>query len=443
MANSVNPGDANYISAGTMGLEDVLTVQRKYDLSDKIVSLDRATAPFDYRLRAEARKAVAKDPEPKTLIKGEHPLRFVTVDSSASTIYENDTLYLADADARWLQGGDVLMVPQLYCNELGTAYSTQKFGQAAPETVIVQDVVLSGKSANVAKVTVIRGNGNSHAAPGSSTVTAIGSSYVLVWNGNSIPSGGNAVNPRSRGLESEQNYLQFYSVVTGEDEQYTNTDLFGKQTFEKRMADDRTRLLRQIEFGHFWGRKAKRQVAGKTAWMTGGIVEYVPDASTALDGISRRINLGTTFSVGTFRKHMEYVFKFGNMRRRKWAFVGGKFMTELETYMEKFLVLNDSITKALKINVLEIETNHGILELMRHSMFDELASSSMEYAADMIVVDPDYVELMVLQNMDLKVRMNIQDPRAHTKEAELYGQLGLARYHPTAHAIFYGLQESF
>jgi hypothetical protein len=192
-----------------------------------------------------------------------------------------------------------------------------------------------------------------------------------------------------------------------------------------------------------FGRKGKRLVNGKEAWLTGGVVEYVPAAAGALDGISRRFNLAGTFSVGVFRKYMEIWFRYGNKRNRKWGFTGGKFFTELETYLEKFLVLNDSITKALGIHVFEIETGHGIVELMRHSLLTEMSTTSVEYSLDMIGVDPDYMDLMYLRNMDIKVRSNIQASRSHEVEAEVYGQLGLYRTYPTSHALFYGLQEQY
>lgn len=444
MAFSATKAAANYVHNDYTGLEGVYSTRRKYDLSDKIVSLDRAISVFDYRLREAGKKFGVSDPEPKTLIKQERPLKFTMYADATDGAYEGSLLTVDDTQAKWLQSGDVLMCPQVFCDSDGAAYSTTKYGQPAPETMIVQSVDLSGSAsgAGYAKVTVTRGNGYNRSAAAAGVVSTITSEMSLIWQGNSLPAGGNAPNPREHEPGSVQNYTQFFSETTGEDEQYTNTDMYGKKAFNQRFTETRQALNRKIESALLFGRMGKRLVGGKEAWLTGGITEYVADANTALDGITRRHDYGGTFSVQQFRKFMEIDFRYGNKRMVKWGFTGGKFFTELESYLEKFLVFNDKLSAKIKLPVFEITTGHGTVELMRHSLLTEMSTSAAEWSLDMIIVDPDFVDIMYLQNMDIKTRMDIQAARSHVKEAEVYGQLGLYRTHPTAHSIHYGLQES-
>jgi hypothetical protein len=442
MAFSASKAAANYVHSDYTGLEGVYSVRRKYDLSDKIVSLDRAIAVFDYRLRQAGKKFSVSDPEPKVLLDQERPLKFTLYADGADGTYEGNLVYMDDAQAKWLQSGDVVMCPQIFCDSDGAAYSASKYGQVAPETMIVQSVDLSGYAAGYAKISVTRGNGYNRSAAAAGVVTTIASEYVLIWQGNSLPAGGNAPNPREHELDSDQNYTQFFSETTGEDEQYTNTNIYGKRSFNERFAITREALNRKIESALLFGRKGKRLIGGKEAWLTGGIVEFVADANTAIDGLTRRHDYAGTFSVHQFRKFMEIDMRYGNKRFTKWGFTGGKFFTELESYLEKFLVFNDKLSASIKLPVFTIETGHGTVELMRHSLLTEMSTSSVEWSLDMILVDPDFVDIMYLQNMDIKTRMDIQNPRSHVREAEVYGQIGLKRTHPTAHAIHYGLQEA-
>jgi len=118
-----------------------------------------------------------------------------------------------------------------------------------------------------------------------------------------------------------------------------------------------------------------------------------------------------------WRYYMEIAFRYGNASQRKWGFVGRKFYTELYNYLQKSLIFNDTISKAVGIKVVELDTGHGIIELMTHPMFTEMATSSMEYAVDMIGIDPTFFDVMVMKNHDLQVR-DINPGRSHTKNGK-------------------------
>lgn len=441
MSFSATQGNAGYVISDYYNLEDAYSIRRKYDLSDKVVNLDRVYAPLDWRFRQMGKKITVTDPEPKAFEREEVPAKFTLSHDGADTDYEGDTVYLSDAQAKWLQSGDVLAVPQLFCDSDGANYSTTKYEYAAPENIIVRSVELSGHSAGYAKVLVRRGNGYSTAAAAAGTVDTIMSEYTLLWAGNHIPDGGQAPYSRDHEPTSVQNYLEYFSETCSEDDVMRETDLYAKETFEQRMSRKRQKVNRHIEHAMFWGRKSKDYINGKPRRRTGGIVEFIADASTALDGESRRFNFAATFDMTLWRKYTEILFRYGNASQRKWLFVGGKFFTELQNFFEKSLVYNDRISEAVKIKVMELDTGHGILEIMRHPMLTEMSTSSVEFGVDGIAIDPFFFDIMVMRNLDLQVR-DIDPGRSHVKEAELFGMMGLMRHHPTAHGLFYGITET-
>lgn len=443
MALSATRAAAGYVVSDYYNLEDAYSVRRKYDLGDKVVQLDRALAPLDWRFRQMGKKLVVTDPEPKMFEREESPQKFTLAADGTDTTYEGDTFQMTDAQAKWLQEGDVLSVNQLWCDSDGANYSATKYGQAAQEQVIVKSVSLSGGAlgAGYAKVIVARGNGLNQSAAAAGVVSTILSEYTLTWDGNTLADGGLAPHARDHEPTSVQNYLQFFSMTVSEDSVYEATELYAKESFEQRMMRKRKDFNTQIEKAYFFGRMAKDYVGGKPRRRTGGIVEFVPTSTTALDGVSRRFNFASTFDMTLWRYYMEIAFRYTNGSQRKWGFVGRKFYTELYNYLQKSLIFNDSISKAVGIKVTELDTGHGIIELMTHPMFTEMSTSSMEYAVDMIGIDPSFFEIMVMKNHDLQVR-DINPGRSHTKEREMFTMTGLRRNFATAHFLVHGITES-
>ena len=176
---SATQGAAGYVVSDYYNLEDAYSIRRRYDLSDKVVALDRVYAPLDHRFRQMAKKITVTDPEPKSFERQEVPAKFTLAADGTDTTYEGDTITMTDAQAKWLQAGDAMIVPQLWCDSDGANYSTTKYGQPAPENVIVKSVQLSGSAAGTAIITLARGNGYSQAAVGAGTVSTILSEYTL------------------------------------------------------------------------------------------------------------------------------------------------------------------------------------------------------------------------------------------------------------------------
>ena len=430
---SATAAAANYVSRGYTGVKGKYTTTRKYSLSDKIVYLDRKWAKFDNILRRELRTIGVSDPEPKVLTKRETLVKFDNHSDGTTTTIDEDTLQISDTEAKFLQSGDVLVANQIFCDSDGANYSTTKFGSGyTPEAMIVSSVTVSGIASGIAKVLVKRGNG---ACPTSSVQTIL-TEYKLVKIGNALEDGGDA--PTVIGLEPDQeyNYAQLFSKTWGETETEENTDVYGKESMAKKALRKRKDFHREVDGALLFGRRYRDTVNGQSRWFTGGIVEYIP-GTDSLDGTTRFIDFSGAFDLETWREKCEIIFRYGG--EDKLVFCGGKFFTVLLNNLEKFISVNDTLSKKWGSTVSTLETGHGLMNLVRHPLLSEFDTSGQAWAFDAIAIDLDYVDLMQMNGMDVKVRSNVEDNDEHGRIDEIYGQLGLHRTHPSAHAVIYGI----
>jgi len=434
MAFNTTRGNAEYVSSGSTGVLGQYTTKRKYSLSDLIVWQDRKWGMFDNILRRELKTITVDDPEPKTLTKQETPVKFSVKSDGTTTTVDEDTLRISDTLAKFLQAGDKLICNQIFCDSDGANYSTTKFNSSyTPESMIIDSVSLSGASSGVANVIVSRGNGSK---PSSSVQTVL-TEYKLIRVGNHLEDGGTAATPKWHEPNAEQNYCELFSRTWSETETESNTNVYGKETMAQKARRNTKDLMREVDMALFFGRKARDQRNGQSRWRTGGIVEFLPTSSTALDSTARHIDFSGAFDLETFREKMEIAFRYGS--DTKVAFCGGKFFTVLYNTLEKFITMNDGLSRKWGWTVMEMETGHGILQFLRHPMFTEFDTSGQAWAYDMVGVDLDYVDLMILQNMDFKIKTSVNDDDEHQRKDEVYGQIGLHRTHPSAHFMIYGV----
>ena len=430
---STTKGAAGYISSGSTGVLGAYTGKRKYSLSDLIVWQERKWSMLDNILRQELRVISVDDPEPKILTKTEAPTVFSNHSDSTTTTVDEDTLRISDTLAKWLQVGDILTANQIFCDSDGAFYSTTKYTSGyTPESMIVKSVTLSGAAANIANVIVSRGNG----AEPSASVTTVLTEYKLIKTGNNIEDGGTAVTAKWAEPSDVQNYCQLFSKTWGETETEGNMNVYGKETMAMKAARIRKEMMKEVNNQLFFGRKARDQRNGQSRWRTGGIVEFIP-GTDSLDGVTRFIDNGGAFDLETYRANMEIAFRYGS--DEKTTFNGGKFFTVLYNTLEKFITMNDGLTKKWGWPVFDLETGHGIQHLMRTPVLTDMSTANQEWSFDQIGVDLEYLDLMVMKNMDFKVKQNVNDSDEHQTKNELYGQVGLSRSFPSAHFVVYGI----
>jgi len=434
MAFSTTAAAAEYVSTGSMGARGQYTTKRKYSLSDLIVWQDRKWAMLDNILRQELKTIVVDDPEPKTLTKQEAPVKFNIHSDGTTTTLDEDTLRISDTLAKFLQAGDKLSCNQIFCDSDGANYSTTKFTSGyTPEVMVVNSVTLSGSASGIANVIVARGNGY---LP-TSSVTTVLTEYKLIKLGFHLEDGGDAPLVKWHEPNSVQNFCELFSRTWSETETESNMNVYGKETMTQKAARNRKDLFREVDMALIMGRKASDLTNGQLRWRTGGIVEFIPGSTDALDGTSRFFDFAGAFDLETYRANMEIAFRYGS--DTKLTLNGGKFFTVLYNTLEKFITMNDGLTRKWGWPVFEMETGHGIVQLLRHPALSEYDTSGQAWAYDQIGIDLEYVDLMIMKGMDFKIKTSVNDEDEHQEKDELYGQIGLHRTHPTAHFYQYGI----
>ncbi len=437
MAFSSTQAAAEYVSRGQKGVADIYSAHRQYSLSDMIRFYDRTLAPFDWILRRQLTIVVVDDPEPKTIVRSERPIEFVPqAASGAYGSYSNSRIYLSLANGRFLQAGDVLMCPDIGFSVVSSTntWSTTK-GTYPPETMIVQQVNFS----TYAEVDVIRGNGK---ALTSDTPTQITTSMKLIKLPNSLADGGTASIPIDYENAEVQNYCQLMDITWGETITNAATKYYGKLTLEQKAQLSRQYLMRMIDVAFLWQNKGYTfDASGKKRWFTGGMREFIPDASSAADGVSRIFNHGGPFRLDDFRRKMEIASRYGNPRKEKLMLLGSKLYTEMLNVLEPFINVDLSKAKSMEwgLNVTAFDWGSCTTFNVVHPSFTSLSSSSNDYGLDYFIIDLDYVSEMHVSGLDLQIKMNVQDNDVLGTTHQLFGQLGLLRTNPTAHAYGYGI----
>jgi hypothetical protein len=434
MAYTTTAGSAEYVSSGPGGVRSLYTTKRKYSLSDRIVYQDRHKNKIHAMLREKISRVTVDDPEPKTLTKQETPRTYTCKSDGTTTTVDEDTLRISDTMAKWLQSGDKLEVANVFCDTDGANYTTTKFGSGYKnETMIIYGVTLSGAASGVANVLVRRANGHSP----TSSVQTILTEYKLLHIGNALEDGGSAPDPKWAEPTDEQNYCQMFSVTWGETECESNTNVYGKEDMAVKGARKRLELMERVDYAFLWGTKKKDTYNGQTRWWTGGMVEFVPAAATALDGLTRFIDFGGAYDRDILREKAEIIYAYGS-EVKDW-FIGSKLWTVMMNSDEKFLVMNDNLSRQFGWQVYEYDLGHGLARIHNHFSFRDKDSTTTPYAYDAAIIDMEYVDLQVMKNMDFKVKTGVQENDAHIQVNELYGQVGLYRSFPTAHAYIYGI----
>lgn len=436
-AFSTTAGAAGFVTKGAPGVAGHFTDNRIYSLSDLIVWQERRWAKLDVALRTKQAVVAVDDPAPKVIHAREAPIQFdINSEPAADTTYEGDTIPILNTQAAFLQAGDVLEVAGIFCDADGDNYSTTKFGSNYPaEACVVQSVTPGGVSATVAKVLVIRGNGNATDALDAGVVETLLTEYKLNHIGNALVDDGNAPTPIHFEPGHIQNYCQFFSRTWSMSDQEKPLNVYGKMSMEDRAAMKRKEFFRLKELGMFRGRKASLTVSNKDQFLTGGMVEFVPVAADSLDGETRLIDFGGPFDLDTFMTTAEVLGRYGSDSID--VFVGGKFLSSLWNHFQQSIVYNDEMSETYGWAVWTLDIGHKRFNLHRHPMFTDVSTSTIDYNFDACGVDLNYVKMMVY--IDVQTKDDIQSPRTHREENEIFCQIGLWRTFPDAHFYIYGI----
>ena len=294
-----NPGQASYV-ADILGVGGITTVQRKYGLSDIIIWNNRRLAKFDWFLRQNLKKEMVDEVEVRYIARREAGVVVsIGANSTSSSGTKNDYLHIPDGEAAQLKVGDILFVAGVWHNNDASTYTTDKNTAMANGYVVEQVEVTavgaagSGSGTGNTQVTVVRGSGNNP-----TSAQQITTSMKLIRGNNVLQEGGTVPDPWDISSSWDYNYLQLVSKTLGDTDTSRAVSYYGKLSPEQKRQLKVRELLREVESHLIWGvRRADSAATNKVKLYTGGLFEYIPNASSASDGVSRRIDFGGAANV--------------------------------------------------------------------------------------------------------------------------------------------------
>lgn len=432
------PGAAEYVG-GPVGVGGLYTEQRTYDKSDLVVLRNRYWAMLDSFLRTQLKKTTVKSVKPTYFNRQQAPIKMTigsNATSSAGSLY--DYLHIPDGQAAQLGVGEVLVVPDIFCDYAGDNYTTSKSTAMSngyrPETLLITAIGVAGSGAGSGntRVDVTRGNANAPTTP-----TQILTTHVLLRGSLAMLDGANPITPWSHENNSDFNYLQLISKTVGQTETSEHEDMYGKMTRGEMRQEKTEQLFRETETQLLFGRRGIA-TGNKPRWYMGGLFEYIPIASAAMDGVSRLYDFAGPFEVDRWLQFMDVATNNG--RDFKMQFCGRGYDRAIQVHFDKYVRINDTLSRTFGWPVKELVYGGRRINWAVHPIFQEMTTSLTNYDNDAITLDPKYIGLMVLQGMDLRLKIDVpQVSTSHQQVDEIYYQTAPLRQHADAHSYLYGL----
>lgn len=251
-----------------------------------------------------------------------------------------------------------------------------------------------------------------------STVFQIGSGDTLEVMGWAGRQGGSKRSMKSQLAAPRTRYCQIFKRSFGVTDTLLNVLLEAKSVdaWDEEMTQALVEHKKDIEFS-FWlnaGADSSTDASSYTAYLTRGIIAELGSTYTTdcEGGCDEDKFFGTV---------CEEIFEYGP--RRKMAFVDAKFKSRFDSWSRVKQQTKPSETD-YGINVTEIETGHGILEVAVCGVFDKFFSDANK--GYMVVLDLDRVVYKYINKRDSKYEADVQTPGDDAKEGQFITECGLS-----------------
>lgn len=392
------------IAYGGISSEVPTQSNRLFDVTDVVFLTKPDEAPLTALLTSMRQKS-AGDNEFKWFNKGIRSQKTLINDAGAYTAVDTElTVDAAD-----------IFVPQDVVQVVDK--TTGVFGE--------QMIITAVDTANN-KITVIRGVG--------STAAVIADDDILLRTGNAHSEGSDLPVPMSQKLVEYENYAQIFRHSA----RYTRSALSttfragnqSKEVVKKRVEKTREHK-REIEAALLWGQKARLNAGLENVRRTMDGMQAFLDISTAA-GNDHQQAAGGTLTEPEFEGFLESKgFAFGG--KEKWALCSPGTITVINDLKRGAQRLENLVTE-FGLNILRWESPHGVLNIVRHELFD-----TGLYANAMLVFDPDHLELRHLEGAITMFTTDVGEARFDRFEDSWLSEVGLQVAVPESLALLTGI----
>jgi len=336
---------AGAVSTGFKGYAGIFTQRRKYDYSDRVISISRVAAKLINIFSKNLTKIAVTELEPR-IFEFTEKNDVIAINNNPGT---GTTFAVANEDGLVLQNQDVLSIVKSSITAAPTI-----------EQIVVSSVgAKDSGGAGYVNLTVRRG-----ASPVNIT---LGSDYDLVWTGNALAENGGGSAPRTKEPNYQYNYLRLFEKTVGESKDVENSQFYAKQFFSisGAAARERDMLMKNINWAFYTGER-NREIGpdGNYIHYTGGVYEIIPTANKMNMASNMTINYWQTQSALTW-------FSQGNKRRVKWLAAGPQFKSVLENMFTGYyrLDVNETLSKFFGIKITTLELSGGTFNIFREESF--------------------------------------------------------------------------
>lgn len=401
---------ANQINRGYAGVSGIFTTRRQYDLSDKMIFMDRAIVKFWNMLSRNMTKLKVSDPEPRMLEFTPKSNVFGFASGASDPGTTGTTFSIANAYAQQLQAGDMIkVVPSTITGALSST----------SETVRVSSVADAGASNT--DVTVIRNGGD-----GGTGINIVAANYDLIWVGDSVKDGGAGGIPIGKEGNYFENYIQTFTKKVGETRIEKLTNTYGKNNFSlaAKSQQERELIMESINFAFLLGTQNRFWEDGATVRETGGILS---------DSSVTAVTLASKMGIPEFLGVMESdFFDVGNKKRVKTLICGGGLAEDIDAmgWSESMYQTDPDLSRLYGFEIKTIRGRAGKLNIVKE---DSFRGTGLYNAG--AVVDMDYVAYMHMDDLTLKKNTVPNEAGWNRDEWILYGDLGLFFAFATAHKL--------
>jgi len=364
--------------------------------------------------------------------------------SSSGTL--NDLIYVANAEGRRLQPGDILNFMGFWVKQDATTGRTMAAASGAgvraktsvysmPEQVkVIANYGDDSAATGACTIKVRRNHGGTaptgHAdldvdftSPSPVYVTEVGTPFL--WKaGNSLPEGSDDQWTYTDVDEYDYNYCQYVMRKWSASETEQNVDRFftREKTFQRNARKALDEFTRELDMIITFGSRKTETENGRRKWYTGGILEFIPDSNKVPYDDS-------LFQTKNFNNKLKDMFYYGS--QTKFVLAGADFYTNFSNMIDNKIIIPSTAVNGWGVELTRFSATNGGTLLFAPS--DTLSLHGMsDYA---IVIDPAHFQYGHLQNMDIKT-IKVETVNPHVMEGEIYGQITLKRTNPKAHWLF-------
>lgn len=375
----------------TEGLNKINQDRRVVDMAEKIALLDPNESPFVTILKM-AKKNIRKVHNPKFDWLEDDLLGYYTYSNGGAT---NSATTVAVDDGSIMRVGDILFVPTT--------------GEYMRVTAV---------SAN--SLTVARGYGGSSPA-------AVADDAIILNIGPAMEEGSTNRGAKSTQTITKHNFTQIFRTPVEITSTLAASKLYGGKDASYQRRKALIEHKRDIANAMYFGRMHEDATGAKVRRTMGGIFGFMADSDSHAFS-----EAGTKLTYANFDSYVARK-AFAHGSSDKLMICGGNMATVVNSWAEKKLVTQVGKDKTYGVNISNLVTTYGNLNVMYDSALDKAGMTDRA-----LILDMDNIAYAYLDGRDTKLNTNIQAPDVDGEIDEYITECSLEFKLPKTHFLVTG-----